>query len=199
LASIGVYAQNPLPVELTSFTAKLSGGITLVKWSTASEINNDYFIVERSRNGIDFLPLVRVNTHAVNGNSTSPLYYDSKDNAPYKGISYYRLKQTDLNGNENVFDIVTVNCIQKNNLLANLYPNPATNEITLELSPETSGNLHVQILDITGRVVIDEVHSISSGNQELKISLAEIVNGIYYLQVSSDETGYSYTTKLIKN
>jgi len=83
----------PLPVELMSFDAAPDGENILLTWETASEINNDYFTIERSEDAINFTELTRVDGA---GNSNTNIHYHSTDFGPYLGVSYYRLKQTDL-------------------------------------------------------------------------------------------------------
>lgn len=87
--------ENPLPIELVSFDAQVRGGEVLCTWVTASERDNDHFVVERSRDGSTFLP---IGTVAAVGNSSSPVSYGYTDPAPFTGVSYYRLRQVDVDG-----------------------------------------------------------------------------------------------------
>ena len=83
-----------LPIELISFTGEEIDDYNFLKWITASEINNDFFTIEKSLDGINFEPLNNIDGA---GNSTSILHYSLTDNLPYE-ITYYRLRQTDFNG-----------------------------------------------------------------------------------------------------
>ncbi|MCX6274393.1 MAG: FG-GAP-like repeat-containing protein, partial [Bacteroidetes bacterium] len=94
-----------LPVELISFSGEPLGKEVLISWSTASEINNEYFTIERSRNGIDFQIVGEVNGA---GNSTQTLKYEYLDHQPYPGINYYRLKQTDVDGAFKYSELIVV-------------------------------------------------------------------------------------------
>lgn len=97
--------ENPLPIELLSFTAQAQGTLVDLEWSTASEKNNDYFTVERSADAVAFEPVLRV---AGAGNSQQLLQYRDADRDPMTGLSYYRLRQTDYDGTSQVSDAVPV-------------------------------------------------------------------------------------------
>lgn len=85
--------SSPLPVTLVSFTAFVSGGQVQLKWITALEVDNDYFIVQRSKDGADWFDMER-----IDGNGSSGESYSANDKQPYAGTSYYRLVQTDFDG-----------------------------------------------------------------------------------------------------
>src|SRR5262249_36040267 len=84
---------GPVPIDLLTLTAAIAGTGVSVDWETASEVNNDHFDIERSRDGINY---EWVGTKRGAGNSTTNIYYSLFDPTPYKGINYYRLKQVDL-------------------------------------------------------------------------------------------------------
>jgi hypothetical protein len=185
LGSIGVYSENPLPVELTTFTVKLVQKTSVVKWTTASEINNNFFTVERSKNGIDFSSLMNVNSRAVNGNSTLPLYYDAKDNAPYAGVSYYRLKQTDFDGRYSYSNVVAINNIEEGTL--SVYPNPVKDEVNV-LVPEISltGNARLEIYDVAGKQIRAQAENLSEGITELHFNTSDLSSGVYFISLKTD-------------
>jgi hypothetical protein len=96
--------DNPLPVTLIEFTAKVENeNQVALSWKTTAEINNDYFIVERSRDGVVFEEVDRING---NGTTTEMSSYQTTDYDPFKGISYYRLRQVDYDGEQEVFPMV---------------------------------------------------------------------------------------------
>jgi len=120
-----------LPIELLSFEANLNGSQVNLKWALASETNNNYFTIERSKREIDWKELTKVNGE---GNSSVLLSYAAIDRNPYLGTSYYRLKQTDFDGQFAYSEIRTVNFDRLENYQVNVYPNPATNQITIYLA-----------------------------------------------------------------
>jgi hypothetical protein len=184
LASIGVYQPNPLPIELTNFTVKLAQHTAAIKWTTSSEINNDYFTIERSRNGVDFTPLMNVSSQAANGNSTSALYYSAKDAMPYNGISYYRLKQTDLDGKFSYSKVVAIDNALNESLT--VYPNPAKNEVRI-LVPgiTTSTSTRLQVVDVTGKVLMEKTQTIGEDTNEIRLSLSDLGNGVYFISLKT--------------
>lgn len=115
----GVFAlallASPLPIELIQFDAQLNpkNQVDLL-WITATEINNDYFTVERSIDANNFEPVKELDGA---GNSTQLIYYQTKDEHPYKGLSYYRLKQTDFDGNYTYSQIISIMIEQELSLI----------------------------------------------------------------------------------
>lgn len=117
---------NPLPVELLYFNAVANGPIVNLSWKTAKETDNDFFTVERSFNGLDFETLGTVKGA---GTSFEPLLYSYADERPYKGLSYYRLKQTDFNGDVTTHNIVSVEMGDADDVEKFVvHPNPAHRE-----------------------------------------------------------------------
>ncbi len=124
LASITI--ANPLPITLISFDATLIKNNVWLVWKTQTEINNDYFTLERSSNLENWETIKEVNGA---GNSNTTLGYSTVDQKPLDGVSYYRLKQTDFNGAYSYSDIKSI----KNNGFDNLtvYPNPIKDQLTI--------------------------------------------------------------------
>lgn len=145
---IEVCQVTTLPIELHHFSAKAVEGRVDIEWVTASEWNNDFFTIERSKDGIDFEEVARVDGA---GNSTSTLYYQSVDFNPYQGTSYYRLKQTDFDGQTKTFEAVSVN-IQDLDML--VWPNPASSNDRINCS----GNF--EVFDMSGREMAKATNSI---------------------------------------
>ena len=88
---------GPLPVEWLSFNALIKGKSVKLNWQTAAEINNNYFSVLRSHNGLDFYPIAHIQGA---GYSNEVLSYSYTDNMPYEGLNYYKIRQTDFDGTE---------------------------------------------------------------------------------------------------
>ena len=190
--SFAVNEQKPcpgmhlLPIGLLSFSAEKNKSTVDIKWNTASEINNDYFTVERSKDAIHFSTLVNV---PGSGNSNSEKNYAAKDNSPYNGISYYRLKQTDFDGKFEYSDIVAVDFLTDEYGIS-IYPNPSTNELTIEIS----GNkvlVNFEIINSIGVVVYQGIL-----NQKMTIQTSSFAAGIYVIKFANDYV--SECKKLIK-
>jgi len=174
--------KSPLPVSLLSFDAKLQKNKSvLCNWLTAAEINNDHFEIERSKNGIDFESIGSV---AGAGNSTSQLDYMYPDANPYSGLSYYRLKQVDFDGNFTYSEAKAV-MIGMNEIKYLAYPNPVANNLNLMFSDEVEFEGTVRVVDIVGNIVLEK--NISVGESQLvEVDLSNLANGNYVMQILSD-------------
>jgi len=181
---------NPLPVELLDFTAVLNKGKVDLNWATASEVNNDFFSVERSADGSDFSPLIQIEGA---GNSNTVLKYYSVDENPLQGFFYYRLKQTDFDGAVSYSKVVMLT----QNATPSIYSySGLSNELYLQLTGY-SGNEKVTVLiyDLNGREICNSELTVDAeGNFNRNIS-TDIAPGIYALNVNS--TQQSITQKLV--
>jgi hypothetical protein len=183
-----------LPIELETFAAKYFNSDVKLDWSTATETNNAQFVIERSANGKDFSFLT-----SVQGSGTSYIQktYSTIDESPLPGVSYYRLKQTDFNGRYSYSQIVSVESTPEG-WLGRPHPNPATNEVNFTLNASREGTVSIELLDVTGRLVLNEDRPVHQGNQSLSVSMSTLAKGIYYFRVREDEHGYSPAIKLTK-
>ncbi len=175
----------PLPIELVNFTAECNTDKVNVHWTTASEINNDYFTVEKS---IDMLYWEPVITIPGAGNSNSLLYYNTTDENPYPEISYYRLEQTDYDGTSNYLDIASVHCNNNDNdfdiISINIDPN---NNLLITFQSEENQIYNVNLYDVTGRKLITEITKPTTKNMNtLQLNITDISRGIYLLTFDND-------------
>lgn len=178
--------DNPLPVELASFDAVCKNGTVELNWSTASEINNQYFSVERSIDGIVWDEIARVNGA---GNSNVLHQYSYQDQTPWQGISYYRLTQVDYNGDSETFNPYSVNCLINSENNALLYPNPATSEVTLFLDLDKDyGQGIIRFTDMMGRHIKELKLTLNQGENKWVITgLSEFSSGTYNVMIISDK------------
>lgn len=137
-----------LPVELTNFTVEEDRGAALLKWSTAAEINNDYFLVQRTVNGIEFETIGIVDGA---GNSSALNHYDFTDTAPLDGLSYYRLVQIDFDGATASTEFVAFTKTISDEF--QIAPNPTEGLITLSKTLEIGTTVEVLIQDLSGRTL----------------------------------------------
>jgi hypothetical protein len=168
--------STPLPVELISFNAKAQDKSVLLTWSTATEINNKDFTIERSLNSKDWSSIGSVNGA---GNSTVRIDYRFTDEKPNQGISYYRLKQTDFDGAYKYSSVVSVDREKIDQLYA--YPNPSTNSFTLVSDVEILP-AQVRFINMLG---ITMPISITKKETETIVDPGDISAGIYFIQVAS--------------
>ena len=185
-----VYNSNPdvifnsdldvttFPIELTSFNATNRAQDVLLRWTTATEINNDYFTLERSTDTENWTIIGTVD--GAGNSNTSLNYRFVDDEAPNGGIVYYRLKQTDFDGKFEYSDIIDVNRSNSNNVELTVSPVPSTGIINLN-SNQTFGNSRIIIIDNAGNKVYDK-QGVSD-----KLDLSFLQNGLYHIRLITDE------------
>ena len=186
----------PLPIQLLYFNGKSEGRRNLLEWATATETNNDYFTIEKSGDAINFEPMAKINGA---GNSTSNLSYNTYDNNPTNGITYYRLKQTDYNGATTYSATTSVENIWSDVSVNNIRPNPTSNDVNFDFYSSVSGKVIIQVYDYMGSLIDTESTNVPEGNTVLKAKMEKVVNGIYTLKVSFDLSDFVYVTKIVKN
>ncbi len=187
------YSLTPLPVAFTSIGVTAQGSHHLLKWTTSMELNNDYFLVERSVDNNDFVPLRNVYTKAANGNSNSPLNYSYANYDIKNGINYYRLKQFDRNGDSKYSDVVEIKSDGVlNEAGISLYPNPVNNETTLSIAGNISKAAKAQIVNVNGQVVKE----IKVSEASTYLQLQNLNIGTYFLQY--EDNGIKKTIKFVK-
>lgn len=176
---------TPLPISLLNFDAYPEVNFVQTKWSTASETNNDYFTVERSSDALHFKPAGIVKGA---GNSNEILDYSFTDTLPYKGISYYRLKQTDFDGAITCSTIrkVTFNTLENNAEMLSVYPNPSTlNGVYIKTGELIEDDkMDVKLLNLTGQLIYEKLVTPDLKGDLQFIDLGKIASGIYYLKIT---------------
>ncbi len=174
---------NPLPIELKSFQALSVAEGVLLRWVTSSELNNHYFSLERSRNGIDFSELVRMDGA---GTTDMETHYSYLDNNPLTGRTYYRLKQVDFDNAYSYSKIVAVESRTEQSFSYKLYPNPVKEEtFRVELNGYGPENfVHISIADQRGKQLItSNAYTDRSGSLEWEFSKENLAPGVYLVTI----------------
>lgn len=168
-----VQSSAPLPVELLAFNAAPDGDEVRCTWTTATELSNDFFTVERSADGTVFTDIGE-----VEGSGTSQAKHDYAfvDKEPLSGLSYYRLRQTDFDGTESWSEVVAVWRDEASEELA-VYPNPCAHELFV-VGGRLAGE-RVFILDAAGRMVMDFANLRRSS-----IDVTALPSGSYLVQMT---------------
>ncbi|MBI4645548.1 MAG: hypothetical protein HY738_02875 [Bacteroidia bacterium] len=184
---------NPLPVELLSFTAELDHGHVQLEWTTASEKNNDYFIVQKTLDGASFEEVARI---PGGDNSNNVLHYSATDNEPYFGVSYYQLVQVDFNGKTYYSNLVAIDNSNPDYSLV-IYPNPANSQfIYINIKGiRNPGKADVTFYDLYGRSVLSDSFALFSPETTEFIEI-DLRAGIYYTKVTIGEHEF-LTVKLV--
>ena len=166
-----------LPIELTSFTAVAEGDFNLIEWTTTTEVKNDYFSIQRSTDAENFVEVAQVDGA---GTSLQVNNYEIRDNVQYDGVLYYRLKQTDFDGEFKYSKVIAID----NRELAEIdvFPSPADDLITVTLVEKPSATISYVIRNTVGTVVW-------SGELNDKVELinvSEFPGGIYFISMQID-------------
>lgn len=177
-----LYGGNILPASLLDFSARPDNDKVDLTWSTSMESNNNYFTIERSRDGVNFEFVQRVNSLAINGNSNTVLNYSAQDLNPYTGTSYYRLKQTDLDGNFKYSKTVTVNFDQQQSVT--VYPNPAAGTIYIGGLGIHENKVNIEWFDLSGRSLFQQTVPVQHGIARLN---TPVNTGVYLLKFVTED------------
>jgi hypothetical protein len=184
-----------LPIELLSFTGTPKDNYNLLQWITKTEINNDYFTVERSLDGENYKAIATVKGA---GNSSVQLHYSFKDYQAFKGINYYRLKQTDFNGELSYSEPIAVESEGNNSLqLVSLYPNPTASEINLKIASGEESNVTLLFTDLYGKICLRKEVRLQEGLNNLSQNLTEYAAGLYFVQIISENKQQQINSKFI--
>lgn len=179
----------PLPVEMTYFTAKaVENQKVRLDWQTATEINNEGFAVERSKDGKNF---VQVGYVKGNGNSNEMNNYQYEDRNVIAGTYYYRLKQIDFDGKFEYSDIKAASIEGFEGIaLSTFIPNPAQHTTKLEVNLIEQSNVAIQIFDNLGRLVERKSYSLEAGVQKLHFNLNSYTQGVYVAKIRVNNENY---------
>lgn len=174
-----------LPMELISFDGIAEGCRIDLSWKTASEINTSHVIVQRSANGSDFEDIGQV---TATGNSTTLQQYAFSDYMMVTTDNYYRLEQVDQDGSVQYSDIIQVNtaCIEDNIGTLDIFPNPVqNNDVHLRLYSGAEASANVVIMNVAGKVVVQQDVEIIKGVNQIDLSVARLTAGTYFVQIES--------------
>jgi hypothetical protein len=189
IVSYSIETGAPLAIQLISFEAIARNANVALNWTTAFEIQNKGFEIQRSSNSTDWSVIGFVNSLAENGNSNKEINYHFVDETPIDGSNYYRLKQIDFDGNF-IFSLVRhINFSSKQSI--RVYPNPTSENITID--GLQIGN-HITITNILGQTLYSE----KCNSKTITIDLSTIPSGILILAVEDGSGKITYQTKLVK-
>ena len=174
-----VTTTSTLPVSLLTYNVKLADKKVNVNWSTGTEINNKYFTIERSVNGNDFNAIGTVNGA---GNSTTIQSYSFVDAVPLLGNSYYRLLQTNFDSHKEYMGVRRIENISIKNFDVKALSG-FTNKLVLQINSSVDGVYHLNIFDLSGKKLKDEVLKIDAGISTKEIDCKP---GVYIWEVRNN-------------
>lgn len=193
LALPSLTTTTTLPVNLIDFSATAENKQVKIEWSTASELNNHHFDVERSADGTSWNV---VNTVKGNGTTSSISIYSAYDNAPLNTVNYYRLLQVDLDGRKKVSKVVAVRFKKAELSMVIVYPNPTFSDIRFKVDNVNAKTIAATLVTLDGKTLYNESYSTSASTNDYKLNMKKKpLAGTYVLHVSG--AGISLNQKVI--
>lgn len=189
------WANSPLPVQITSLKAMSTSSANTITWSTATELNNRGFEVQRSTNDDAYESIAFVNGAGNSNQNKAYTYNDASANK--SATNCYRLKQIDFDGTTTNSKTVCVAAQKLNMTQIAPQPNPFNTTLNIAIVSEADGNATVEVLDIVGKVVLVKNTLIQSGSNNVVFETDNLRNGIYFVRVKHQN---EVTTKrVVKN
>ncbi len=186
--------KPPLPIQLISFGAKCIDNKVTLAWTTASEINNAYFSLERTKDGQSF---EKVLDYPGAGTSNNLKFYQVFDENPLFENSYYRLKQTDYDGKFTYSDIISVSCDHNNNFNLISVLQAQSDDIEINFVAEEGESYSYNLYNLSGQVLKQFSGNAISGLNSIHINNEDLTAGLYLVVLQNNEK--SFSRKIILN
>ena len=187
---------NALPIDLISFTGECGNGRAQLEFVVASQINNDYYTIERSVDGNEWSEIGLIEGE---GNTSTQMTYKWTDENPFNGENYYRLTQTDYDGTSETFAPIAVRCETSPVDGYSVYPNPANGllNIDIDLDSYQGDEVSIDIIDINGKVIQSQEIQLNRGFNHLELNINPLPNGIYMINFVGTKD-YIKQSRLVK-
>ncbi|MFI5132779.1 MAG: T9SS type A sorting domain-containing protein [Chitinophagales bacterium] len=189
-------ARTTLPINLTNFTVTKSGNNGLLQWSTATEVNNDHFDIERSSDGINFSKIGAVRGNGTTSTISNYQFIDPLSNVLDK-ILYYRLQQVDIDSKGVYSKIVALRLngtIVKN---FTVYPNPFTSDIKVQITSSKESTAIIRISNTSGQQVVNRSVNLQVGDNIIVLqNLEALTSGVHLMEVITEDG--KFTQKIVK-
>ena len=195
------YCENSgavsMPVEFLDFYAQYEGNAVELNWLTATELNNDYFSIERSTDGVLFMTI-----GTVKGVGTTDLAqsYSFLDTEPLNKPTIYRLKQTDIDGSNEYSSMVEVTppSLVITQIEGKVYPNPTDGKTTLALQLAEVLQGQLMVTGINGQIVAQQPIDLAAGNHQIPIDLSSVAAGVYFISMKNNGASKFSTLQIVK-
>jgi len=184
---------SPLPIELADFDAQCIDNSVMLRWYTVSETNNETFSLEKSTNGVEFIEITSI-PGAINSNTVlSYSFLDENAN----GLSYYRIKQIDIDGTFTYSDVITSNCGEFNGVeIVTAYEGNA-DQLNIVISSTFEANFNLEVMDMSGKVVISQPSTfIGEGMTNIGLDKSLLSTGIYLIRLHNESDVMSHKVML---
>jgi hypothetical protein len=201
-ASAGFAETNALitlPVNLLKFSGYKSGTKNILQWTTANELNNYGFEMQRSTDGLSYFPVGFVPANSVNGTSYVNLNYTFEDLNPAGKKQFYRLKQLDIDRRAKLSNVVVISGDKPLKLaLVVIYPNPSTNFINVILHSPHDALAEITMTDITGKVLKRQIEGLGTGSNSVVLDISQFAKGGYVLKVNEKGSATGISTLITR-
>ncbi|MES2798704.1 MAG: T9SS type A sorting domain-containing protein [Bacteroidota bacterium] len=188
---------SALPAELLQIWAVSNDDNIQTNWTVGSEINLSYYVLERSTNAVDFDSIA---TLVASGNSTVALDYQYSDFNVQRGIMYYyRYRSVDYNGTEEYSPIVNGKLAAEGDLVVELYPNPANDEINIYFESSIDRKIELTLYDAQGKLISKSPATIANGSNVIPMNLYSLTPGMYTIRLEDLENQQLIHKRFIKN
>lgn len=187
-ATVTIYIDPSTPpllnVALINFSVVKNGDASLLKWRTASEVNNDYFEIQRSIDNKNFVIVGKIQGA---GNSNAIKAYEFIDRTPHVGVNFYRMRQVDFDGRSTITPVRMVNFNTSH--AVSIFPNPTTTELSIHLTDwDSELTTTFKVIDFNGaEVLAREVTS-----ETTRLNVAHLPAGTYFMQITNNITTQTY-------
>jgi len=182
--------NNPLPVELISFSASLQEPHILLNWETASETNSDFFAIERSENGMDFKEIGQISS---SGNSTEPRQYQYLDEQAARRFHrtlFYRLRMVDFDGTYEYSDITAITPDGATTPQVFAFGRAGQETLKIFTQAVVPGNYQVLITDLSGKKLYEQEVMLSS-DEEHRLNIGQLPQSVYTIRCAGQQTTLS--------
>jgi hypothetical protein len=187
----------PLPVELIEFDGYREEGVNKLYWTTLTETNNDFFILERSEDAENFYEIAKIKGA---GNSNTVLNYVFYDRNIISDVEYYRLKQTDFDGSYYYSHTIAIsNKNTESFKIKNIYPNPTTEDFYIDVVSNMDENLIITLTDVYGKKLNQFEYNVINGKNTIKVNTEKIERGLIFVNITSaNNSNINITQKIVK-
>lgn len=193
MSPLDCFVTSPLPVSLSIFDGMADNAINNLFWETTTEVNSDYFIIEKSFDAIHYTPVGQINAA---GNSNITHTYSISDVRPYSK-TYYRLKQVDLNGEQATYGPILIENQHASNIqISDVYPNPAFHEFYIDITSVQSEEFRVIVMDGLGKIKSNKFYMVE-GSSKISLECMTWPKGVYQVFVQHQQSGLSINKKVI--
>ena len=177
-------AGSLLPVELIYFSAFYNEGTVELSWASMSEYNNNFFLIERSQDALNFTSIAKLNSKTEDGISNNQLFYTYNDNDISGGTYYYRLKQYDFNGTYKYSDIISVMLDDKEKFT--IQPNPAKDFIEISYYSNHEATSTISIYDNRGCLIHNNTFQCMKGKNLSSLDVSHLSTGMYTVSLQTE-------------